>query len=155
MTIGDKLRNIRTEKGFSQNDIAKKLGISQPSYAQYESGKRKPKIETLFRISNALGMTPEEFRDWWFSDEVESDFYKGMSAKEMRSISAMRTLQEVRHQKSDLESAGRLLPIIDFDSHFEILLHDYEKLNTIGRNEAVKRVSELTEIKKYTEKEDK
>lgn len=33
------------------------------------------------------------------------------------------------------------------------LLQNYRLLNVLGQNEAVKRISELTEIKKYTEKE--
>lgn len=54
MTVAENLKKIRKEKGFSQKEIAVKLGVSQPSYAQYENGKRVPKFETLQRIANAL-----------------------------------------------------------------------------------------------------
>ena len=33
------------------------------------------------------------------------------------------------------------------------LIYDYQKLNNIGKNEARKRVHELTEIPRYTQKE--
>ncbi len=37
----------------------------------------------------------------------------------------------------------------------EALLSTFNKLNTTGKDEAIKRVAELTEINKYTSKEDK
>ncbi|MBU3205187.1 helix-turn-helix domain-containing protein [Clostridium algidicarnis] len=37
----------------------------------------------------------------------------------------------------------------------EKLLFNFNKLNTTGKDEAIKRVEELTEINKYTSKEDK
>ena len=60
MTIGEKMKKIRTEKGLSQKEVAKRLGVSQPSYAQYESGKRKPKFETIQKIAKALEVTFNE-----------------------------------------------------------------------------------------------
>ena len=35
------------------------------------------------------------------------------------------------------------------------MLSNFNKLNTTGKDEAIKRVAELTEINKYTSKEDK
>lgn len=61
MTIGERIKKIRTETGLSQKEVAKRLGVSQPSYAQYESGKRKPKYETLVKIAQALNADSSMF----------------------------------------------------------------------------------------------
>lgn len=54
MTVGEKIRSVRKEKGLSQKELAEKLGVSQSNYSQYEVCKRNAKIETLERIADAL-----------------------------------------------------------------------------------------------------
>lgn len=58
MTFSKNLKQIRIKQGLSQKEIADRLGVSQPSYAQYESGKRKPKLETIQKIATALSVNP-------------------------------------------------------------------------------------------------
>lgn len=58
MTFSKNLKQIRIKKGFSQKEIAERLGVSQPSYAQYENGKRNPKLETIQKIAHALDVNP-------------------------------------------------------------------------------------------------
>lgn len=52
--FSENLKKIRKEKGLSQKEVARRLGVSQPSYAQYERGVRSPKVETIERIADAL-----------------------------------------------------------------------------------------------------
>ena len=52
MDIGEQIRNHRKKDGLSQKELEKKLGVSQQHIAQYENGKRIPKLETLIKISN-------------------------------------------------------------------------------------------------------
>ena len=54
MHIGEKIRDTRISKGLTQKQLAEKLNTSQQNLAQYENGKRKPKLETLQRIADAL-----------------------------------------------------------------------------------------------------
>ncbi len=49
--IGRIIKEARKEKGLTQKELGEKLGVSYQMIAQYESGHRKPKIETLKRIS--------------------------------------------------------------------------------------------------------
>lgn len=51
-----KIKNVRTSKGFSQEDLAKKLNISQSAYAKIENGITKLDIDRLFEISKVLEM---------------------------------------------------------------------------------------------------
>ena len=48
------LSRYRALRGYTQSELAKVLGISRSTYANYESGKRSPDLETLEHISDAL-----------------------------------------------------------------------------------------------------
>lgn len=54
MTIlGDRLRELRESKGWSQKYVATKLGIKQSStYANWEYGLRDPDTETLTKLAD-------------------------------------------------------------------------------------------------------
>lgn len=50
-----RLREIRNQKGYSQVEIAKILGISQPAYANYERGARQADYNTLSKLAEIFG----------------------------------------------------------------------------------------------------
>lgn len=54
--IGIRIQNIRKAKGLTQAQLADTMQISRATVAQYESGKRKPKKETVARFADALGV---------------------------------------------------------------------------------------------------
>lgn len=54
MTIGERIKKIRQEKGLSQKELGEKLGVSQQMIGQWETGKANPKIETKRKIADAL-----------------------------------------------------------------------------------------------------
>lgn len=57
MTIGENIKKYRQELKLTQKQLGEIIGISQQQIAQYESGKRTPKIETLAKISHALNVS--------------------------------------------------------------------------------------------------
>ena len=54
--IGKNIATQRLERSFTQNQIAKKVGISQSLYAYYEKGKRRIPIPVLLKIANVLNI---------------------------------------------------------------------------------------------------
>jgi transcriptional regulator with XRE-family HTH domain len=54
MSIGTNIKQIRELKNFSQEHIARELGISQASYARIEIGTVIPKIDRLQKIADIL-----------------------------------------------------------------------------------------------------
>ena len=53
---GDRLRALRQELRLSQEEVAKKIGISRPAYVNYEQGKSRPvrklkELAALFDVS--------------------------------------------------------------------------------------------------------
>ena len=51
---------FRKQRGYTQAELANKLGISRSTYANYESGNRSPDLEMLERISDILNCTLDE-----------------------------------------------------------------------------------------------
>ena len=61
MSTGEKIREIRIQKGLTQKQLGDKCGIADSNIRKYEKGKQNPKIETLQKISIALNCDISEF----------------------------------------------------------------------------------------------
>ena len=58
--IGNKIRTIRENHGFSQDYIALKLGITQPSYARLEKADERISVIRLIEIAKILSTSVAE-----------------------------------------------------------------------------------------------
>ncbi|MBB6565052.1 helix-turn-helix transcriptional regulator [Kribbella sandramycini] len=54
--LGANLRARRDEQGISLSELARRSGIAKGTLSQLESGSGNPTIETVFSLSNALGV---------------------------------------------------------------------------------------------------
>lgn len=59
-TLGALMQQARIKAGMTQKQLADKLGISFVLISQYECGVKKPKIDTLVKIADILGVTLED-----------------------------------------------------------------------------------------------
>jgi transcriptional regulator with XRE-family HTH domain len=64
MNQGEKVRKIREIKGYSQDYMAAKLGITQPSYARIERGETKLNTDRLEEIAKLLEVKPEDILNY-------------------------------------------------------------------------------------------
>ena len=62
-TIGSKIRDLRVKKGFSQQNFAQELGISQPSYARLEQDDSRITITRLIAIASLLDINASKLLD--------------------------------------------------------------------------------------------
>ncbi len=60
MRFCEKLKKIREEKGMTQVELAKMVGISQGAIGQYELNIKQPSITVAGAIAHALGTTVDE-----------------------------------------------------------------------------------------------
>jgi transcriptional regulator with XRE-family HTH domain len=58
--IGDAVKKLRKERGFSQMGLAKKVGISNSYLCDIESNRDVPSYKRLKLIANAMDMTVPE-----------------------------------------------------------------------------------------------
>lgn len=57
--LGNNIRNLRQQKGISQEELAFKIDSARNFIGCIERAEKSPTIVTLFRISKALGVTLE------------------------------------------------------------------------------------------------
>ncbi len=60
MELSGIFRKYREEKRLSQQEVADLVSISQASYANYESGRSKPRVPNALQIGEVLGLEPSE-----------------------------------------------------------------------------------------------
>jgi transcriptional regulator with XRE-family HTH domain len=54
MTFGEKIASQRKKKGFSQDDLAKQVGIISITIGRYERDEITPAVDTAAKIAEAL-----------------------------------------------------------------------------------------------------
>ena len=95
-TIGQRIARLRKEHGYTQIELAERIGITQTSVSDYETGRLKLSDEMVARLSLALG--------------VSSDIILGLKgrrrAEATSSVRILRRLKKISslptHQKKAL-----------------------------------------------------
>ena len=125
-TIGDAIRNERKKCNITQKELAERLGVSASMIAQYETGKRKPKLETMRKLAEALGVPMGDLVANW------SDY----------STSEIITDLKEDSRTDHLNRQARLIA------------RYYEELNALGQSKAIEQVEMLTKIPEYQKEKD-
>lgn len=124
LTTGEKIKKNRTQKGFTQKQLAQKCSMYESQIRKYETGKIHPKIETLQKIANVLQVSVNSLRS---DSELEMDFLTKYMCK---SFDATIESLNIEHK----------------------LISDYRSLNAQGRKKAIEQVELLTKIPEYQAK---
>ena len=83
MIIGDRLRIMREEKGFSQGEIEKRTGLLRCYVSRVENGHTIPSIETLEKLARALEIPLYQL------------FYDGEEPPALPNLSNRRTADDI------------------------------------------------------------
>lgn len=125
MTIGERIKQARTARGFTQKQLGAISETSEITVRQYELGKRQPRLEQLQAIAAAL--------------EVDINWLMNGQTLEQRD-QAMK--DHVARRFAEAEAGLRKKRREQLNAAFDLLNQD-------GQGKAVERVEELTEIPKY------
>jgi DNA-binding XRE family transcriptional regulator len=61
MKFKDKLKDLRTKAGLTQQQLAKKAGLTLHSIRNHEQGVRIPSWQAVIRLAKALSISTDEF----------------------------------------------------------------------------------------------
>lgn len=82
MTTGERIRAVRKKKGLTQKQLADRCGMADSAIRKYESGRIKPKLETIQRIATALDADLLEFVDLYPGEDTPKSFESTRSISE-------------------------------------------------------------------------
>lgn len=68
---GKKLKELRKIENWTQEEVAKKLGVSKQTYSHYENEKRRPSLDTIKELAAVYQVNIDDI----FSDEKISDVH--------------------------------------------------------------------------------
>ncbi len=60
-TVGPRLRLLRKQRGMTQSELARQIGIQQSDLSRMEKGEYRVSLDNLFRILAVFGMDVAEF----------------------------------------------------------------------------------------------
>lgn len=65
MTVAERIKNMRIEKGYTQTQLAKLIGVKDKStISKIESAGNEVSLKDIKRIADALGVSPKYFLGW-------------------------------------------------------------------------------------------
>lgn len=97
--IGSRIRKYRENRGLSQKQLAKLIGVSNSRVSNWEQGLNRPDADIIADICRALQVSPSDLLDVRLSPDELND-------QERKVIKAYRT-------KTDLQQAVNILLGID------------------------------------------
>jgi transcriptional regulator with XRE-family HTH domain len=59
-----RLREVRERRFVTQAELADRTGIARATLSRLENGEQRPRISTVRKIADALGVQPEDLVDW-------------------------------------------------------------------------------------------
>ena len=57
--MNNNFRRAREQNNFTQEEVAKRLGVSRTAYVRYEKGERECSFDTLGNLANILSVTTD------------------------------------------------------------------------------------------------
>jgi len=78
--LGLRIKELRKQKGMSQELLAEESGLSLRTIQRIENGQTNPTGESLKRLSNALNVNPDELIDWSIKEDKRYLTFLNLSA---------------------------------------------------------------------------
>jgi transcriptional regulator with XRE-family HTH domain len=66
----NQIKNLRNRKGYSQEVLAEKAGLSLRTIQRIENGETEPRGDSLKRLAEAFEVTPDELVDWTVQEDT-------------------------------------------------------------------------------------
>lgn len=112
-TIGQLIRENRKKQGLSMEALGKKMGISGSLVGRYERDEEHPKVETVARFADALGiLVTDLYPDGMYSGDIEEYLKSKQTGIQKRTIEAIEELDlEVSYRMRRANQEGYPGPV--------------------------------------------
>jgi transcriptional regulator with XRE-family HTH domain len=87
--IGSRLRHLRKERGFTQAELARQIGIQQSDLSRMEKGEYRVSLDNLFKI---LGVFDLDLADFFKDRKTASGIGQPLSRDDMNILHLLREL---------------------------------------------------------------
>ena len=102
MTLGEKIKQLRQEKGYSQTFLEKRSGVNSKLLSKYENGRIIPTADTLRKIAEGLDISA----DYLIFDNVPKD-----GRCQLNDLELFERFKEV--ERMDSENRKMIVNLID------------------------------------------
>ena len=116
--LGEKIKRLRQERGWSQGQLAQKLKIHQKQISKYERGLHVPSVEVLVQIASIFNVS----LDYMTFEDSEDTSQIQIADREL-----IQRLNEINHfSEQDKTTLKALLDIFITKSRFQRLASEGE-----------------------------
>ncbi len=102
MTLGEKIKQLRQEKGYSQTLLEKRSGVNSKLLSKYENGRIIPTADTLRKLAEGLDISA----DYLIFDNVPKD-----GRCQLNDLELFERFKEV--ERMDSENRKMIVNLID------------------------------------------
>lgn len=109
--LPQRLKELRTEAGLTQKEIAEQIDVGQNSYSNWENGNRKPTAEITSKLANFFNVSADYLlgkTDLKKSDEIDLSDFELLYRKTSTSLSDEEKVQLESDLKDFLLERERL-----------------------------------------------
>lgn len=99
MFFGERIKQLREEKGLLQRQLAASLEMDTPMFSKIERGERKAKREQVLVLAKLLMAPPEELLALWLAGKL----YEMVKNEDVALKALSVTEEEVRKIKSQTD----------------------------------------------------
>lgn len=125
--ISQKIKELRNEKGYTQNSLAKEVGVSARSIFGYEAGEKVPRPGTVVKLAKALGVSAKYLNDDNLNDPADEDKEKYVNEAASRyGEQGARDIQALLNDNIALFAGGEISQS-EKDTFFEAVMRAYIK----------------------------
>lgn len=146
MATGERIKAARKAanngKGMTQKELGQITKINEANIRKYESGRQNPKIETLQKIADALGVPVWDLLDDYrfFSDENPMTKEAEEKARIYRETYTKEERERIDRECAELEIINQVVLAI-------------RSMNEQGQQKAAEQVTDLAKIPEYQKKD--
>ena len=92
MLIGKRIKDMRLEKGLSQEELGDLLGVTKVSVCGYENGTRTPSLDTFNLLADVFNTTTDYLlgREIVIRSEVENEYLGNISKDDVDIIKELK-----------------------------------------------------------------